>query len=180
VEHVFTASTHDYMLFFTAKGRIYWKKVYEIPEGGRATRGKASSTCWKSGRRKDCRLHPGPGVPGDAVPGFRDLERRGEENQPVRVRQPRAGGIIAIKTEEGDILIGVKLTSGRTTSCSSPRRHEHPVRRNADARSGRTRSASRALSWRNGSRREHRVVEPNATLLAITENGYGKRTGFDE
>jgi DNA gyrase subunit A len=58
VEHVFMASTHDYILFFTENGRVHWQKVYEIPEGGRATRGKAIVNLLQIGRRKDRRDDP--------------------------------------------------------------------------------------------------------------------------
>ena len=113
VEHLFTASTHDYILFFTEKGRVYWKKVYEVPEGGRAARGKAMVNLLDIGGEEKIAAMI-------RVREFANSQHLvfATENGVVKKTNldafgnPRAGGIIAIATDEGDRLIGVKLTAG--------------------------------------------------------------------
>jgi DNA gyrase subunit A len=115
VEHFFVASAHSYILLFTSKGRIYWLKVYEIPEAAAATRGKAINNI--------VRFQEGEKL--TAVVAARNLE---EENRYVflatrngtvkktaiaEFSNPRPSGIIAINLESGDELIGAKLTDGK-------------------------------------------------------------------
>ncbi len=115
VEHFFVASAHSYILLFTSKGRIYWLKVYEIPEAAAATRGKAINNI--------VRFQEGEKL--TAVVAARNLE---EENKYVflatkhgtvkktaiaEFSNPRPSGIIAINLESGDELIGAKLTDGK-------------------------------------------------------------------
>ena len=183
VEHLFTASTHDYILFFTEKGRVYWKKVYEVPEGGRAARGKAMVNLLDIGGEEKIAAMI-------RVREFANSQHLvfATENGVVKKTNldafgnPRAGGIIAIATDEGDRLIGVKLTAGNddvmliTHNGMSIRFNEEQLRDQ-----GRDTRGVRGITLRKGDRVDSvEVVEPNATLLAITENGYGKRTSFDE
>ncbi len=183
VEHVFTASTHDYILFFTEKGRVYWKKVYEVPEGGRAARGKAMINLLDvSSEEKIAAMI--------RVREFANTQHLvfATENGVVKKTNleafgnPRAGGIIAISIDEGDRLIGVKMTAGNddvmliTHNGMSIRFNEEQLRDQ-----GRDTRGVRGITLRKGDRVDSvEVVELNATLLAITENGYGKRTSFDE
>ena len=183
VEHVFTASTHDYMLFFTPKGRVYWKKVYEIPEGGRAARGKAIVNLLDiSADEKIAAMI--------RVREFSENEHLVMATEKGIVKKtnlsefsnPRAGGIIAIKIEDGDRLIGVKLTTGQndvmliTRQGMSIRFNEGQLRDQ-----GRATVGVWGIDLGEDDRVESmEVVEPNATLLVITENGYGKRTAFEE
>ena len=183
VEHLFTASTHDYILFFTEKGRVYWKKVYEVPEGGRAARGKAMVNLLDIGGEEKIAAMI-------RVREFANSQHLvfATENGVVKKTNldafgnPRAGGIIAIAIDEGDRLIGVKLTAGNddvmliTHNGMSIRFNEEQLRDQ-----GRDTRGVRGITLRKGDRVDSvEVVEPNATLLAITENGYGKRTSFDE
>jgi len=115
VEHFFTASAHSYILLFTSKGRVYWLKVYEIPEAAAATRGKAITNI--------VRLQEGETL--RAVVPARNLEEEGRyvflatRNGTVKktalaeFSNPRPSGIIAINLEEKDELIGAKLTDGK-------------------------------------------------------------------
>ncbi len=183
VEHVFTASTHDYILFFTQTGRVYWKKVYEVPEGGRVTRGKAMVNLLDiSADEKIAAMI--------RVREFSENEHlvMATENGTVKKTNlsefgnPRAGGIIAIQIEEGDKLIGVKLTAGSndvmiiTRQGMSIRFNEGQLRDQ-----GRSTIGVRGIKLAADDRVESlEVVEANATLLVITENGYGKRTDFEE
>ncbi len=183
VEHVFTASTHDYMLFFTATGRVYWKKVYEIPEGGRAARGKAIVNFLEIGTdEKIAALIPVREFPETQFLVFATANGLVKKTNLGAFGNPRAGGIIAIKIEDGDHLIGVKLTAGQdeimliTHEGMSIRFSETQLRDQ-----GRDTIGVKGIELEKTDRVESiEVVVSNATLLAITENGYGKRTGFDE
>jgi len=115
VEHFFVASAHSYILLFTSKGRVYWVKVYEIPEGAAATRGKAINSL--------VRFQDGEKL--TAVVAARNLEEQDRyvflatRNGTVKktaiaeFSNPRPSGIIAINIEDGDELIGAKLTDGK-------------------------------------------------------------------
>ena len=115
VEHFFTASAHSYILLFTSKGRIYWLKVYEIPEAAAATRGKAINNL--------VRFQDGETL--KAIVPARNLEETGryvflatkngtvKKSELAEFSNPRPSGIIAISLDPGDELIGAKLTDGK-------------------------------------------------------------------
>lgn len=115
VEHLFVASAHSYILLFTSKGRVYWIKVYELPEAAAATRGKAISSLVKF--QEDEKL--------TALVAARNLEEEGQfvfmatrngtvkKSALVEFSNPRSTGIIAINLEAQDELIGAKLTDGK-------------------------------------------------------------------
>lgn len=184
VEHVFMASTHDYILFFTEAGRVYWQKVYEIPEGGRATRGKAIVNLLQIGSSEKIAAMI-------RVREFSDQEHLVMATQNGVIKKtnlsaygnPRAGGIIAIAIDEGDRLIGVKLTNGSndlmlvTHQGMSIRFDENQLRdQGRDTRGVR----GITLGRENDKVEAIEVVEENSTLLAISENGYGKRSAFED
>ena len=127
VEHVFVASTHAYILFFTTSGRVYWRKVHEIPQAGRAARGRSVTNL----------LSLGPDERLSAFLPLREFQeggyilfatRRGlvKKTDIMQYSNPRPSGIIAISLEEGDELIGVRLTDG------PGRRHSVDVQRSVD------------------------------------------------
>lgn len=183
VEDVFLASTHDYLLCLTEKGRLYWIKVYDIPEGGRTARGKAIINLLEVSEDEKIAAMI-------RVREFKDDEYLVMATSQGVVKKtclaeygnPRSGGIIAINIDEGDRLVGVKQTSGGNEIVLSSR----------DGKSIRfgeeeLRDQGRATRGVRGIRLEGddvvvsiEVVTPKATLLVITENGYGKRTDFDE
>jgi DNA gyrase subunit A len=115
VEHFFTASAHSYILLFTSKGRVYWLKVYEIPEAAAATRGKAINNL--------VRFQDGETL--KAIVPARNLEETGryvflatkngtvKKSELAEFSNPRPSGIIAISLDAGDELIGAKLTDGK-------------------------------------------------------------------
>ena len=115
VEHLFIASAHSYILLFTTKGRVYWQKVYEIPEAAAATRGKAITSLVRF--QEDEKL--------SAIVAARNLEEEGryvffatrngtvKKSALVEFSNPRPSGIIAINLDEKDELIGAKLTDGK-------------------------------------------------------------------
>lgn len=184
VEHVFMASTHDYILFFTESGRVHWQKVYEIPEGGRTTRGKAIVNLLQIGSDEKIA----------AMIRVREFDEqhhlvmatdRGvvKKTNLSAYGNPRAGGIIAIAIDEGDKLIGVKMTDGDselmlvTRQGMSIRFHENQLRdQGRDTRGVR----GITLGKDNDAVESIEVVEEDCTLLAITQHGFGKRTKFEE
>ncbi|HBA82723.1 MAG TPA: DNA gyrase subunit A [Verrucomicrobia bacterium] len=183
VEHVFMASTHDYILFFTEHGRVYWQKVYELPEGGRASRGKAMVNLLNIGN--DEKIAAMIKVREFAETQHLVMATEGGVVKKTNLHEysnPRADGIIAIQIEEGDRLIGVKLTNGQddvmliTRQGMSIRFNENQLRDQ-----GRNTIGVYGIKLESDDRVDGiEVVEANSTLLVITENGYGKRTGFDE
>jgi DNA gyrase subunit A len=183
IEHLFTCSTHDYIMFFTEQGRVYVEKVYELPEMGRAAKGKSLANFLQ--------LRPEEKVSAlIRVKEFTDKQYLFMATKVGIVKKtnlgeysnPRKGGVIGIKIEQGDRLIGVKLTSGNneivlvTKDGMSIRFHEEEARDMGRASVG---------NW--GIRPDKgdyvigvEIVDTNATLLVAGEHGIGKRTPFDE
>ena len=183
VEHLFVASTHDYILFFTTSGRVYWEKVYEIPEASRTSKGKAIVNLLN--------------IRGDEKIAAMIRVREFSEDQHLVMattrgvvkktnlsafKNPRSDGIIAINIDEGDTLMGVEPTNGTddvmlaTHNGKSIRFSETKLRDQ-----GRATRGVRGMTLAKDDLVEGlEIVNPNATLLVCTENGYGKRTAFDE
>jgi DNA gyrase subunit A len=183
VEHVFNCSAHDWMLFFTEQGRMYFKKAYEIPEGPRTSRGKALVNLLNiSGAEKIAAIIPVRGFDPDKHLFFATEKGSVKKTDLSAYQNVRAAGIIAINIEEGDRLVAVEQTSGEddillvTRLGMGIRFHE------ADARPmGRATGGVRGISLGEGDAVEGvEVVHPDALLLTVTENGYGKRTPFSE
>lgn len=179
VEHLFVASTHDYVLFFTADGRVYWLKVYDIPQTGRAARGRPIVNL--IGLRSDERI-----AGFQAVRGFSDSEylvfatRNGIVKKTVlsAYGNPRSTGINAINIEEGDELIDGLVTDGTndivlaTKNGMSIRFNEKDVRK-----MGRTAGGVRGVQLEGDDRVIGMVVlRRDATLLVVSEKGMGKRS----
>ena len=181
IQHLFVASTHDYLLFFTNFGRVYWQKVYDLPNLARDSRGRAVVNLLNLSEGEkiaDCR----------AIRNFEQgrflmmATKQGLiKKTPLEAySRPLRGGIIAIKLREGDELVDVVVTGPgdevvlATASGMVIRFNE------ADARPmGRNTSGVKGVSLRKGDRLVGMVVaEPDATLLTVCENGYGKRTPF--
>ncbi|HEY8240916.1 MAG TPA: DNA gyrase C-terminal beta-propeller domain-containing protein, partial [Kiritimatiellia bacterium] len=184
IEHVFTASTHDYLLFFTEKGRVYWKKVYEVPEAGRATRGKALVNFLEIGSdEKITALIRVREFPETQFLVFATETGIVKKTNLGAFGNPRAGGIIAIQIEEGDRLIGVKLTSGGnelmlvTRQGMSIRFQEDQLRDQGRDTVG---VWGIELGKENDAVVSIEVVDASSTLMCIAENGYGKKTSFEE
>jgi len=184
IEHVFTASTHDYLLFFTEHGRVYWKKVYEVPEGGRATRGKALVNFLEVGaEEKIAALIKVRAFEESQFLVFATESGIVKKTNLGAFGNPRAGGIIAIQIEEGDRLIGVKLTNGGnelmlvTRQGMSIRFQEDQLRDQGRDTVG---VWGIELGKENDAVVSIEVVDQASTLLCIVENGYGKRTSFEE
>jgi DNA gyrase subunit A len=183
VEHMFVASTHQYILFFTARGRCYWLKVHEIPQGGRLAKGKAIVNM--IGLEK-----------GDSIAAFVPVRNFSDEGFIFLVTHkgqikktaldsfsnPRRDGIIAMNIPRGDSLIEAGLTDGTcdivlaTRKGQAVRFHEDKVRA-----MGRTAYGVRGV---NLVKEDYVVaavvVKRESTLLTVTENGYGKRSDIGD
>ena len=183
VEHFFTAKTHDYLLVFTDDGRCFWLKVHEIPEGGRAAKGKPIVNL----------INTTPDTKVSAVvqvKKFSDDEfllfctRDGTVKKTAlsEYSNVRSTGIKAIKIEEGDQLIDVQITSG-TNDVVLVARHGLSIRfHEQDVRSmGRDTTGVRGIALGEGDRVVGMVVvKREACLLVVTEQGLGKLTNVDE
>jgi DNA gyrase subunit A len=184
VEHVFSASTHDYLLFFTSAGRVHWKKVYEIPEGSRTSRGKAIVNLLEvENDEKVAALIRVREFPDTQYLVFATANGTVKKTNLSAYGNPRAGGIIAIAIEEGDRLIGVRETK-EGDDVMLITRQGMSIRFNASQLrdQGRDTMGVRGITLgkENDAVESIEVVEPGATLLCVSENGYGKRTTFDE
>src|SRR5256885_5276488 len=193
IEHLFTASTHDYLMFFTNAGRVYVERVHEIPDMGRAAKGRSIANILEF-------------KPGETIASLiRVLSKSGQSGEDATWQQPgfvffatkqgtvkktaledfanvRKGGIIAIGIDSGDTLIDVKLTTGHdevvliTRDGMSIRFSEQDVRP-----MGRPASGVRGINLeKDDSVVAAAVVVPDATLLVAGENAIGKRTNFEE
>ncbi len=183
VEHLFIASTHSYILFFTDLGRCHWVKVHEIPEAGRAARGKAVVNLLG--------LQEGERISGRVpVSEFREDQylvlatRRGIIKKTVLsdYGRPRRGGIIAVNLRDGDSLIAAAITNGgqeivlAKKNGRSIRFHESDVRAMGRAATGVKGTTLVGDDEVVGMV----VVAAGATLLTVTENGFGKRSPLED
>lgn len=183
VSHLFVASTHHTFLFFTNLGKVYWCKVYDIPQVGRASRGKAIVNLLNFEENE--KMTAVLSVP-KFEPGLFVLmaTRNGtvKKTDLMAYSRPRVGGIIALGLAEDDELLYVKTTDGTqnvflgSAMGKSIRFHESNVRS-----MGRTATGVRGMRLDPGDRIVGmEVLKHGQTLFAITENGYGKRTSIDE
>jgi len=183
VENVFVASTHHTFMFFTSAGKVYWRKVYEIPQAGRTSRGKAIVNLLnlESGERLATVLAVKEFKPGQHV---LMATRQGmvKKTDLMAYSNIRAGGIIALGLNPGDELIAVRLTDGAlnvflgAANGKSIRFHETDVRP-----MGRVSKGVIGMRMDKGDRLvAMEVLSHGQTVFTITENGYGKRTEIDE
>ncbi|NOZ68925.1 MAG: DNA gyrase subunit A [Deferribacteres bacterium] len=183
VEDLFLASTHDYVLFFTNYGRLYWLKVYQIPEMGRAAKGKAIVNLLQlSQGEKVSAVFP--------IKEFREgryllmATKKGVvKKTPLKAySNPRSKGITAIKLDPDDELIGVRMTDGTKDIILSTREGLSIRFNEKDVREmGRVARGVRGIRLvRDDEVVSVGVVEKDTTLLTITEKGYGKRTRSEE
>ena len=183
VEHVFNCSAHDWMLFFTEQGRMYFKKAYEIPEGARDSRGKALVNLLDvQGAEKIAAIIPIRGFDTDQHLFFATEQGTVKKTALGAYQNVRASGLIAINVDEGDRLIGVELTGGQDDLLLVTRKGMGIRFNEEDARPmGRATGGVRGISLADGDAVEGvEVVHEDAMLLTVTENGYGKRTPFGE
>lgn len=183
VKHLYTMSTHDYVLFFTNLGKVYRIKTYEIPEGSRTARGTAIVNL----------LHVEAGEKIQAVIPVACFDNEdylfmATKNGQVKktalneYKNIRKGGIIAITLKPEDNLVGVFLTDGKQDIIMGTRKGKAIRFQEEEVRSlGRTASGVRGISLDAGDVVvDVDVVHPDHDILVITENGYGKRTKEEE
>ncbi len=182
IQHLFVASTHAYLLFFTTKGKVYWQKVYDIPELGRGSKGRAVINLLN--------LDEGEKIL-DCIP-VRDFKledhfltmatRQGlvKKTDLSSYSRPKKGGIIAIKLKDDDELVDVALVKPGDEIVLSTAEGMAIRFAQEDARPmGRNTSGVKGIKIQDGDSVVGMVVaDPEADLLTVCENGYGKRTPF--
>ena len=190
IEHIYVASMHNTMLFFTEKGRCYWLKVYEIPEGTRSSKGRAIQNIIQI-------------EPDDKVRAYINVRRLTDEEyinnnyivmctkdgtikktKLEAYSRPRQNGVNAIVIREGDQLIEAKLTSGNAEVMIAARDGK-AIRFNEETVRpiGRVGAGVRGISLEEGDEAIGMIcIEPDSKqdVLVLSENGYGKRTDLDE
>ncbi len=183
VQFLFVANTHHTFLFFTNLGRVYWRKVYEIPQAGRTSVGKniVNLLDLAEGEKLTTVLDVESFVPGRHIL-MATRDGLVKKTDIMAYSRPRVGGIIAIDLVDGDELIAARITDGTcnvflgSAGGQSIRFHEADVRT-----AGRVSRGVRGLRLAPDDRIVGmEVLTHGQTLLVVTENGYGKRTGIDE
>ncbi len=190
IEHIYVASMHNTMMFFTENGRCYWLKVYQIPEGTRSSKGRAIQNVIQID-------------PGDKVRAYLNVKNLNDkefvENNYIvmctkrgivkkttleQYSRPRANGVNAIVIREGDQLLEVKLTSGNAEIMIAAREGKAIRFNESTVRPmGRVSSGVRAISVDDDNEVVGMIcIEPDSKqdVLVLSENGYGKRTDLDE
>jgi DNA gyrase subunit A len=183
VEHLFVASTHSYILFFTTSGKVFWIKVHELPQAGRAARGKAIVNLLNVEKdEKISAFLPVREFQEGRYVVFATKNGTVKKTDLMSYSNPRRAGIIAISLDDGDEVIGVRLTDGQQELILSTREGQAIRFKEADVRPmGRGAGGVRGITLdADDSVVGLDVVSPGATLLAVAERGYGKRTEMDE
>ena len=194
IEHIYVANMHSTMLLFTQNGRCYWLKVYEIPEGSRASKGRAIQNV--------INIEPDDKI--KAYINVRNLKDEDYVNNNFIVlgtkrgiikktsleaySRPRTNGVIAITVREGDELLEAVMTNGHSEILLAGRKGRCCRFDEADARAlGRTASGVRGINIDDDDEVIGMITyDPTAedkdahTVLVVSEHGYGKRTDFDE
>jgi DNA gyrase subunit A len=184
VENLFISSTHNYILFFTNRGRLYWQKVYEIPEGSRQSRGKAIVNLLELQE-------------GEMVNAMISVEEFAEDKYLLMAtragtvkktplsefRNPRRAGIIAVSLDEGDELVKVLLTDGKKEIVMVSKKGKAIRFSEEDVRPmGRTARGVRGMTLEGPDDEvvSLDLVDETTTLLTVTDNGFGKRTEYSQ
>ena len=190
IEHIYVASMHNTMLFFTEKGRCYWLKVYEIPEGARSSKGRAIQNVIQIEPDDKVRAYIN-------VKSLADAEYVNDnyiimctkdgtikKTKLEAYSRPRQNGVNAIVIREGDQLIEAKLTSGNAEVMIAAREGKAIRFNESTVRPiGRVGAGVRGISIEESDEVVGMIcVEPDSTqdVLVLSENGYGKRTDLDE
>jgi DNA gyrase subunit A len=183
IQHLFVASTHAYMLVFTDRGRVHWVKVHEIPQAGRAAKGKAIVNLVDMGQTE--RVAAVLTVKEFTADRFLMMATANGTVKKTALdaySNPRRGGIVAIGVEEGDRLIDVVITDGTQDIILSKRDGQAIRFRETDVRAmGRTAHGVRGVKLAEDDAVVGMIaVKRTASLLVATQNGYGKRTQISD
>ena len=183
IEHMFIASTHQYILFFTDKGKVYWLKVHEVPEGGRAARGRSILNILQKDKEELITAFV-------AVKEFRDdhylimATEQGTVKKTVLAAygNVRKGGINAINLKKGDRLIEAKMTEGNNDIVIGTRNGFAIRFKEKDVRDmGRTATGVRGIRLGKSDKVVGLlVIKRQSTILVVTEKGYGKRSDVND
>ena len=183
IEHMFLASTHDQLLFFTNKGRVYWRKAYDIPQASRQAKGKAIVNLLALGQD-------------ESIASFLQVKEFDDKHFVLMVTKngivkksnlmdyshPRATGINAVTLKDKDVLIDCKLTNGKDEIFLATKEGKAIRFNEKQAREmGRTASGVRGI--RLGKKDEVvavEIVDPKATVLTVTSQGFGKKSKFQD
>lgn len=181
VETILTASTHDFILFFTDAGKVYWLKVHEIPEAGRTSKGKAMVNVLALGPEERVTATLPVREFSDASYVVMATRAGYIKKTPLSAYgHPRQGGIIALSLERGDKLIGVEITNGQSDVILGTRTGLVIRCREQDVRSvGRTARGVRGMRLAGTNQVIGMAVirpDADASILTVTERGFGKRT----
>jgi len=183
VEHLFVASTKDYLLIFTDKGQVHWLKVYEIPQASRTSKGKAIINLIQL----DAGYKISSTIPVKEFAGDKYLVMVTKLGQIKKTRldaygNPRKGGIIGITLDKGDELIGVGLTDGKQEFLIGTRQGKAIRFSESKVRDmGRQAGGVRAISLAKKDEAIDMVLpQKGATILTVTELGFAKRTPVEE
>ncbi len=186
VDRMYVASTHSYLLFITNRGRLYWLKVHEVPQGGRTSRGKAIVNCIPLLEgEKVATVMP---VKDLTEPGsYVVMATRGGTVKRVELtafQNPRRTGIIALTINEDDELVSAGLTDGQSAIVLSTRGGKAICFMESDVRPmGRIAAGVKGIALSKGDRLVSMDVisaDRSEVLLSVTENGFGKRTPASE
>jgi DNA gyrase subunit A len=183
VEHLFIATTHEHILFFTNKGRVYWLKVHEIPQASRISKGKAMVNLLALSQ-------------GEYISAFvpaKEFDKGGylvmatekgliKKTELSAYANPRKGGIIGITLKEGDSLIGVALTNGNEEIILAAKEGKAIRFKEKQVRDmGRSAKGVKGVTLGKKDKVIGMVVaRKEATLLTVSDKGFGKRTPIDE
>jgi DNA gyrase subunit A len=193
VEHIFTASTHNYILFFTEKGQCYWMRAFEVPEGNKASKGRAIQNLINI-------------APDDKIKAFINVKNLSDEdyinnnyiimctkNGVIKkttleaYSRPRANGINAITVREGDQLLEVKLTNGSCEIMLASKKGKVVRFNESTVRPmGRNASGVRGINLDEENEKGNEVIamisiaDPSTNVLVVAEKGFGKRSELDE
>ena len=190
IEHIYVASMHNTMLFFTEKGRCYWLKVYEIPEGARSSKGRAIQNVIQIEPDDKVRAYINVKCLNDAEYVNNNFIIMCTKDGTIKktkleaYSRPRQNGVNAIVIREGDQLIEAKLTSGNAEVMIAAREGKAIRFNESTVRPiGRVGAGVRGISIEESDEVIGMIcVEPDSTqdVLVLSENGYGKRTDLDE
>lgn len=185
VSQLFVANTHDYILFFTNRGRLYWQKVYQIPEASRISKGKALVNLLSLGPDEiSTAILPVKEFREDRYVVFATRKGTIKKTALDAYSNVRTGGIIALSLDEGDSLIAAKLTNGHeeiflgSRSGIGIRFKEEAVRP-----TGRTAGGVRGMNLGSGDELVGMEIideREGASILAVTDRGFGKKTALKE
>jgi DNA gyrase subunit A len=185
IEHLFVCSTHDYLLFFTNRGKVYRQKVYELPEASRTAKGRALVNVLplREGERVQAVIETRDFTEGKYLV-FATRKGQVKKTEFLAYNTPiKADGIIAIKIRDDDELVAVRRTSGDDDIIMVSRSGQAARFSESDARPmGRDTGGVRGMNVSRGKNwvLTMDVVQPDTELLVVTENGYGKRTDIEE